>query len=220
MNTKLKVLISCLILLVIVLSTLLIVSYLNNSNDYTNRRVLQSTISCNSLNESLNGNNSIKLDDLSIELSQIGYYPTGNEYLSNNNVLDFTFTFRSDDLDINNITFDYIVFDNDYKILNTSFWDNLDKTKSYAKGFVKEHYQENSFTKLNDHSIFVSRNYHNHIREDFKTFTQTISSSLDENIDTPKQISVVITNLRYQFTSSEFKEVEHTDLEFVLDFNV
>ena len=208
MNTKLKVLISCLILLVIVLSTLLIVSYLNNSNDYTNRRVLQSTISCNSLNESLNGNNSIKLDDLSIELSQIGYYPTGNEYLSNNNVLDFTFTF------------DYIVFDNDYKILNTSFWDNLDKTKSYAKGFVKEHYQENSFTKLNDHSIFVSRNYHNHIREDFKTFTQTISSSLDENIDTPKQISVVITNLRYQFTSSEFKEVEHTDLEFVLDFNV
>jgi len=220
MNTKLKVLVACLILLVIILSTLLIISYLNNSNSYNNRRILQSTISCNSLNESLNENNSIKLDDLSIELSQIGYYPNGNEYLSDNNVLNFTFTFKSDDLDINNITFDYIVFDNDYKILNTSFWDNLDQTKSYAQGFVKEHYQENSFTKLNDHSIFVARNYHNHIRENFKTFTQTITSSLNENIDTPKQIHIVITNLKYQFTSSEFKEVNNTDLEFVLEFNV
>lgn len=220
MNTKLKVLVSCLILLVIVLSTLLIVLYLNTSNDYINRRILQSTIACNSLNENLNENHSIKLDDLSVELLQIGYYPNGNEYLSNNNVLDFTFTFKSRDLDINNITFDYIVFDNDYKILNTSFWDNLDKTKSYAKGFVKEHYQENSFTNLNNHSIFVARNYHNHIRESLKTFTQTISSSLNKNIDTPKQINVVLTNLRYQFTSSEFKEVEYTDLEFVLEFNV
>lgn len=219
MSKKLKVLVSCLILLVILLSTLLIMSYLNNSNDYINRRVLQNTISCNSLNEAINDNNSIKLDDLSIELSQIGYYPNGNEYLSNNNVLDFTFTFKSNDLDINNITFDYIIFDNDYKILNTSFWDNLDKTKSYAKGFVKEHYQESSFTKLNNHSIFAARNYHNHIREDFKTFTQTISSSLTENIDTPKQINVVLTNLKYQFTSTEFKELEHTDLEFVLEFN-
>lgn len=81
MSTKLKVLVSCLIFLVIVLSALLIAFYLNNSNDYINRRVLQSTISCNSINESLNENNSIKLDDLSIELSQIGYYPNGNFYL-------------------------------------------------------------------------------------------------------------------------------------------
>ena len=45
-------------------------------------------------------------------------------------------------------------------------------------------------------------------------------SKIKENIDDVKQINIIITNLRYQFVSSEYKTLGNTDLEFILDFNL
>lgn len=220
MNNKLKIIVSVLIILIIILSILLILSYVNNPNRYENRKIIQTTIYSDSLNKDFTEKNFIKLDDLTINLTHIGYYPDGNEDMSNDNVIDFTLEFENTNLDINSLSFDYIISDNNYRILNTSFWDNVENNKSYMKGFVKEHYQENAFYKLNDHSIFETRTSHNNITNNPKIFSQTIISSLKENIDDVKQINIIITNLRYQFVSSEYKTLGNTDLEFILDFNL
>lgn len=219
MSKKLKILLISLTTFIIIVIIGIFVLNLVEYKRYASRKIIKTNINCNNLNESFEKENKIQLDEILVKLTKIGYYPEGNDDINAQNVVDFTLEFQSDDLDINNIQFDYIIFDNQNRILNTSLWDNLNKTKPYIRGFVKEKYNKNSFTKINDYTIFVKKASYNNITDNLKTVSQTITSSLKEEIGEPEQITIRIINLNYQFKASDNTILDNTDLEFVLNFN-
>ena len=218
MNKKIKVIISCLVIIIILLLITVTFMYLNNTNNYTSRKTIQTTIKSNSINEEFTANNSITLEDLSVNLAKIGYYPDGNDFMAEKNVLEFTLNFISKNQDIKSIQYDYIIFDENNKILSTSLWDNIENNKRYMKGLAKEKYGESNITKITDNSIYNSKAEHNNITNDLKNYSQTLTSSLNEDFNNPKQINIKIINLKYKLVSTEEKTLENTDLEFVLNF--
>ena len=116
------------------------------------------------------------------------------------------------------VIYDYLIFDEDNNILNTSLWENLVYTKNYITGFLKEKYQENQYYKFNDYCVFNTQSEYQNNTEDLTRVSKTMVSSLDKELTEPEQITVRIINLRYQFEQEEYKELKNTDLEFVVNF--
>lgn len=198
----------------------LIFLYFQNKENYNNRNTMQTTIQNGRLNEPFTQNQEIDLEDLTVKLSDLSYYPEGNEEsIEKNNVLEATVEFESkNQKNINSVIYDYLIFDEDNNILNTSLWENLVYTKNYITGFLKEKYQENQYYKFNDYCVFNTQSEYQNNTEDLTRVSKTMVSSLDKELTEPEQITVRIINLRYQFEQEEYKELKNTDLEFVVNF--
>lgn len=225
MSKKSKVAIILMTILIIVLAIALIYtiySY-NNEYSYTNRRTIQTTVKSQSLNESFSENNSIDLDDLTVKLSGVTYEPDGNEYMQegDKNVFGVTLDFESkEDLNVTDLVYDFIIFDENNEIINNSVNFGTNDTKKYVQGFIKDKYNENgfnSFSKLNEHAIKTGLVQKNNTSEDLTNFSEIIYSPLTKEIN-PKQVNVRIINLRYQFEGKDKEYLPNTDLEFVVDF--
>lgn len=219
MKRNLKIFIWVLIVLILVFSITSSITYLKDIKNYDNRQVIQTEIQSKSINEKFTENNSIEIQDLLVQLYGINYYPNGNEYISNNNVLEFNIEFSSKNNSYLNIkSLDYLIFDNNNNILNTSLWDEPQKNKSYIKGFLNEKYQEKLFFKIKDHFIFTRRDTYDNITDNLSKVNKTISCSLTKEMSIPVEINVRILNLEYNFKNSEIKSLYNIDLEFILDF--
>ena len=217
MKKGIKIGIGVLIVIICVVITIL---YFYNRENYNNRNIMKTTIQNGKLNEPFTENQTIELEDLSVTLSGINYYPEGNEQMSSKkNVLDVTVDFESkNNKNINSVEYDYLIFDNHNQILNTSLWSNLTYTRKYITGFLKEKYQENMYYKFNDYCVFNTQEHYQNITEDLTHISKTIISSLDEPLEAPKQIDVRIINLKYQFEQEDYKTLDNTDLEFIVNF--
>lgn len=220
MNKKVKVLIIIMSILIIILILALIFLGLKNKNNYDNRKVIQTIIQSESVNENFTQSNSIELEDLKVELTGINYFPEGNEIMSESkNLVTFTVDFETiNEVNISSVSFDYLIFNDNNNILNTSLWGNLQNTKSYIKGFLNEKYQENQISKFNDYCIFNTSSSYDNITNDLHRISKTMISSLNEELVNTKKINVRIINLKYKKEGQEEKKLENTDLEFILDF--
>lgn len=205
---------------IVIILVVLIFIYFQNRENYNNRNTMQTTIQNGKLNEPFTQNQEIDLEDLTVKLSDLSYYPEGNEEsIEKNNVLEATVEFESkNQKNINSVIYDYLIFDEDNNILNSSLWENLVYTKDYITGFLKEKYQENQYYKFNDYCVFNTQSEYQNKTEDLTRVSKTMASSLDKELTEPKQITVRIINLRYQFEQEEYKELKNTDLEFVVNF--
>lgn len=221
MNKKVKIMLGIIVFLILILGVSLFINYTNSVKNYNHRKIIQTTIQSGNIDENLTQNNTIELEDLSIKLASIKYFPEGgNNIPDSENVLDFTIDFESkNDLNLNLVTFDYLMFDENNKILNTSLWGHPEDTKNYIRGFVKDKYQEKFFFKFVDYCIFNKNMQTQNITENLKKVSKTMSSSLNQEIVNPKKINIRIVNLKYQFEKSELKTLSNTDLEFILNLN-
>lgn len=204
-----------LIILITIFCTFLFISYFN-INNYSNRKIIQTSIQCNDINTNLLQNNFIELEDLLVKVSNINYLPNENDEAITNNVLNFTIEFESKN-NFNLISFDYIIFDNNNNILNTSVW-NSSNNKNYIKGFVKEKYQTNKISELNEHILYDTLTFYDNITNNSKIYSRTLTSSLKESLIVPEQIYIRIFNINYSFQNSSTKSIQNTDLEFILKF--
>lgn len=204
---------------IVIILVVLIFIYFQNRKNYNNRNTMQTTIQNGKLNETFTQNQEIDLEDLTVKLSDLSYYPEGNEEsIEKSNVLETTVEFESkNQKNINSVIYDYLIFDED-NILNTSLWENLVYTKNYITGFLKEKYQENQYYKFNDYCVFNTQSEYQNNTEYLTRVFKTMASSLDKELTEPEQITVRIINLRYQFEQEEYKELKNTDLEFVVNF--
>ena len=206
-------------ILILVACVILIVFYFLNRENYNNRKIMQTTIQNGKLNEAFTENQEIDLEDLSVSLDGINYYPEGNEKIFNEpNVLDVTVDFKSKtDKNLVAVMYDYLILDENNHILNTSLWENLTYTKKYITGFLKEKYQENVYYKLNDHCVFDRKTEFENMTDDLTHINKTMACTLKDEMETPNQIQVRIINLKYKFDQEEYKTLENTDLEFVVN---
>ena len=126
-------------ILILVICIILIIFYFLNRENYSNRKIMQTTIQNGKLNETFTENQKIDLEDLSVSLERINYYPEGNEKIfSDPNVLDVTMDFKSKtDKNLVAVMYDYLIFDENNHILNTSLWENQTYMRKYITGFVK-----------------------------------------------------------------------------------
>lgn len=227
MSKKSKVVVAFMAILIVVLAICLIYTIFSYSDEYsyTNRKTIQTTVKSQSLNENFIENNSIDLDDLTVKLSGVSYEPDGNEYMQEDdkNVFGVTLDFESkEDLNVSDLLYDFIIFDENNKILNMSPLFGVNDTKKYLQGFVKDKYNErgfNSYSKFDENAIrsgFYEKN-NNYNTEDLTTFSRTLYGALINEIN-PKQVNVRIINLRYQLGGKEKEYLPNTDLEFVIDF--
>lgn len=216
MKKKFKIFLEIIIVSLLVLYTILFFIYSTNIQYYKNREIMQKAIFSSSLNESFTQNNLIELDDLLVQLSNINYY--SNE-VEGNNMLDITIQFESKNNSYINVkSFDYIIFDENNNILNTSLWTNINYTKPYIRGFVNEKYQEKLFFKITDYFYFEKICTHDNITENLNKVSKTLSSALKKELTNTKQINIRIINLKYNFENSNYKSLQNTDLDFILNF--
>lgn len=214
MKKGLKIFIGIIIILVVLVGFSLLFIYSNSIKNYNNREIIQNSILSKSLNETFTKNNFIELQDLLVQLSNINYYE--NE---GNNVLDITIQFESKNASSLNIkSLNYIIFDDNNNILNTSLWYNVNNTKNYIRGFVNEKYNEKLFFKITDYFNFGRINTHDNITENSNKVSKTFSSSLKKEITNTRKISVRIINLEYNLENLKSKCLTNTDLEFILNF--
>lgn len=221
MNERKRNLLVFIIILVVLLGIAFIIFYFVNPQSYRNRQIKQTTINTNTTDESFSENNSIELEDLSVGLSSVRYSPNGEDQSDDpNSMLDFVVDFTSKtESGLNLVRFDYLVFDQENRILNSSLWGNLKNTKKYIVGFLDEKYGQKQFYHFNDHCIFTTSSLHDNITGDLKKVSKTITSSLNEPLINPKQINVRLINLEYQFENTTLTSPLTTDLEFMLKFN-
>ena len=53
--------------------------------------------------------------------------------------------------------------------------------------------------------------------DDLTHINKTMACTLKDEMETPNQIQVRIINLKYKFDQEEYKTLENTDLEFVVN---
>lgn len=208
------------VIFILIICVILIIVYFQTKENYKNRNVMQTTIQNGKLNEMFTENHVIDLEELFVKVSGLYYYPEGNKQMSNQqNVFEVTMDFESKyHKNINSVEFDYLIFDDENHILNTSLWENLVYTRNYITGFLKEKYQENQYYKLNDHCVFNTKTEYQNSIEDLTHVRKSMISSLNQELTEPKQINVRIINLKYQFEEEAYKTLTNTDLEFIVNF--
>ena len=215
MKKSLKIILNILPVIIISLGIVYILNriiYSSYIKDYNNRKTLSKVIGTE--------NNSIELDDLTISLESLKYYPEGNdEYPTgvegeDNNLLLTTINFSNNtNLPVDIKSLQYLIFDKKNNILAADY--HSENGLKYMKGFLYEKYSETSYKNIPDHMVSIGREKEN-ITQDLSIVSKTIATNLKS---TPKQLTIRLFDLKYSINSQPEKSLGLDDIEFVINFN-
>lgn len=222
-NVKIFVLF-ILIAIVCIIGSLFIINKVQ-IKEYKDRTVLSKDIYYNMNSTEPIENNEFNMENLSIKLTGYNYYPEGSEIYNKENLLSTTVSFSiNDSTNLDLITFDYIIYDENNNILNSSLWSNYQQNKSYVKGFIKEKYNSIDVKEFNKHIIHSSMNSNTDISENLDEYSISLMSGLNEKYKYPEKVTVTLLNIKYDTYDSnenkiEHKEIENTDFNFILNLS-
>lgn len=216
MKKSLKIILNILPVIIISLGIVYILNriiYSSYIKDYINRKTFSKVID-------FTENNSIKLDDLTISLESLKYYPEGNDEYStgvegeDNNLLLTTIKFSNEtNLPVVIKSLQYLIFDKKNNILAADY--HSENGLKYMKGFLYEKYSETSYENIPDHMVSIGREKDN-ITQDISIVSKTFATNLKSS---PKQLTIRLFDLEYSINSQPAKSLGLDDIEFVIKFN-
>lgn len=216
MKKSLKIILNILPVIIISLGIVYILNriiYSSYIKDYNNRKTLSKVID-------FTENNSIELDDLTISLESLKYYPEGNDEYStgvegeDNNLLLTTIKFSNDtNLPVDIKSLQYLIFDKKNNILAADY--HSENGLKYMKGFLYEKYSETSYENIPDHIVSIGREKDN-ITQNISIVSKTFATNLKSS---PKQLTIRLFDLEYSINSQPAKSLGLDDIEFVIKFN-
>lgn len=216
MKKSLKIILNILPVIIISLGIVYILNriiYSSYIKDYNNRKTLSKVID-------FTENNSIELDDLTISLESLKYYPEGNDEYStgvegeDNNLLLTTIKFSNDtNLPVDIKSLQYLIFDKKNNILAADY--HSENGLKYMKGFLYEKYSETSYENIPDHMVSIGREKDN-ITQNISIVSKTFATNLKSS---PKQLTIRLFDLEYSINSQPAKSLGLDDIEFVIKFN-
>ena len=216
MKKSSKIILNMLAVIIVSLGIVYIMNriiYSSYIKDYNNRKTLSKVID-------FTENNSIELDDLTISLESLKYYPEGNdEYPTgvegeDNNLLLTTIKFSNEtNLPVVIKSLQYLIFDKKNNILAADY--HSENGLKYMKGFLYEKYSETSYENIPDHMVSIGREKDN-ITQDISIVSKTFATNLKSS---PKQLTIRLFDLEYSINSQPAKSLGLDDIEFVINFN-
>lgn len=216
MKKSLKIILNILPVIIISLGIVYILNriiYSSYIKDYINRKTFSKVID-------FTENNSIELDDLTISLESLKYYPEGNDEYStgvegeDNNLLLTTIKFSNDtNLPVDIKSLQYLIFDKKNNILAADY--HSENGLKYMKGFLYEKYSETSYENIPDHIVSIGREKDN-ITQNISIVSKTFATNLKSS---PKQLTIRLFDLEYSINSQPAKSLGLDDIEFVIKFN-
>ena len=216
MKKSLKIILNILPVIIISLGIVYILNriiYSSYIKDYINRKTFSKVID-------FTENNSIELDDLTISLESLKYYPEGNDEYStgvegeDNNLLLTTIKFSNEtNLPVVIKSLQYLIFDKKNNILAADY--HSENGLKYMKGFLYEKYSETSYENIPDHMVSIGREKDN-ITQDISIVSKTFATNLKSS---PKQLTIRLFDLEYSINSQPAKSLGLDDIEFVIKFN-
>ena len=216
MKKSSKIILNMLAVIIVSLGIVYIMNriiYSSYIKDYNNRKTLSKVID-------FTENNSIELDDLTISLESLKYYPEGNDEYStgvegeDNNLLLTTINFSNDtNLPVDIKSLQYLIFDKKNNILAADY--HSENGLKYMKGFLYEKYSETSYENIPDHMVSIGREKDN-ITQDISIVSKTFATNLKSS---PKQLTIRLFDLEYSINSQPAKSLGLDDIEFVIKFN-
>lgn len=220
-----KSLISALIILITLIIGILIfnsLSTLSVYNKYTARNILEKNINYDMNEKIMPDDVQLTSGNLNIKLLDYDYFPNGFETFNHKNALSTTFDFSTNDnIDLISVDYDYIIYDENNNILSTSlFYENGNNEENkYIKCFSKDKYNTFSSSTFSNHFIFGQKQFKNpEIEISEKHIGQSIISSLNEPYSNPSKVIITLLNVKYKTIDSEYKNIENTDFNFILNF--
>ena len=225
MKKFLKIMLIIFAVLIIVMCSVYIstrIIYSANIKEYNNRQTIRKEIESESLNNDFNENNYIELDDLTISLENLKYYPDGNDDYQassivgadNKNLLLTTINFSNkENLSVNIKSLQYLIFDENNNIIAENYQSK--NGLNYMKGFIYEKYSEKSLSKALKHVIAVGR-AQNNITEDISIVSTTFATNVNY---IPKQLTIRLFDLQYSIDGKKSKSLGLDDFEFVININ-
>lgn len=225
MNKKIKIFVLfILIAIVCIIGSLFIINTVQ-IKEYKDRTILSKDIQYNINSTDPIENNEFNIGNLSIKLTGYNYYPEGNETYNKEKLLSTTVSFTiNDSTNLDLITFDYIIYDEENNILNSSLWSNYQNNKNYVKGFIKEKYNSINVREFNKHIIHSSMSSNTNISENLKEYSISLIAGLNEEYKYPDKVTVTLLNIKYDTyndneNKTEHKEIENTDFNFILNLS-
>ena len=216
MKKSLKIILNILPVIIVSLGIVYIMNriiYSSYIKDYNNRKTLSKVID-------FTENNSIELDDLTISLESLKYYPEGNDEYStgvegeDNNLLLTTIKFSNEtNLPVVIKSLQYLIFDKKNNILAADY--HSENGLKYMKGFLYEKYSETSYENIPDHMVSIGREKDN-ITQNISIVSKTFATNLKSS---PKQLTIRLFDLEYSINSQPAKSLGLDDIEFVIKFN-
>lgn len=216
MKKSSKIILNMLAVIIVSLGIVYIINriiYSSYIKDYNNRKTLSKVID-------FTENNSIELDDLTISLESLKYYPEGNDEYStgvegeDNNLLLTTIKFSNEtNLPVVIKSLQYLIFDKKNNILAADY--HSENGLKYMKGFLYEKYSETSYENIPDHMVSIGREKDN-ITQDISIVSKTFATNLKSS---PKQLTIRLFDLEYSINSQPAKSLGLDDIEFVIKFN-
>ena len=216
MKKSSKIILNMLAVIIVSLGIVYIMNrtiYSSYIKDYINRKTFSKVID-------FTENNSIELDDLTISLESLKYYPEGNDEYStgvegeDNNLLLTTINFSNDtNLPVDIKSLQYLIFDKKNNILAADY--HSENGLKYMKGFLYEKYSETSYENIPDHIVSIGREKDN-ITQNISIVSKTFATNLKSS---PKQLTIRLFDLEYSINSQPAKSLGLDDIEFVIKFN-
>lgn len=216
MKKSSKIILNMLAVIIVSLGIVYIMNriiYSSYIKDYNNRKTLSKVID-------FTENNSIELDDLTISLESLKYYPEGNDEYStgvegeDNNLLLTTIKFSNEtNLPVVIKSLQYLIFDKKNNILAADY--HSENGLKYMKGFLYEKYSETSYENIPDHIVSIGREKDN-ITQNISIVSKTFATNLKSS---PKQLTIRLFDLEYSINSQPAKSLGLDDIEFVIKFN-
>lgn len=216
MKKSSKIILNMLAVIIVSLGIVYIINriiYSSYIKDYNNRKTLSKVID-------FTENNSIELDDLTISLESLKYYPEGNDEYStgvegeDNNLLLTTIKFSNEtNLPVVIKSLQYLIFDKKNNILAADY--HSENGLKYMKGFLYEKYSETSYENIPDHMVSIGREKDN-ITQNISIVSKTFATNLKSS---PKQLTIRLFDLEYSINSQPAKSLGLDDIEFVIKFN-
>lgn len=216
MKKSSKIILNMLAVIIVSLGIVYIINriiYSSYIKDYNNRKTLSKVID-------FTENNSIELDDLTISLESLKYYPEGNDEHStgvegeDNNLLLTTIKFSNEtNLPVVIKSLQYLIFDKKNNILAADY--HSENGLKYMKGFLYEKYSETSYENIPDHMVSIGREKDN-ITQNISIVSKTFATNLKSS---PKQLTIRLFDLEYSINSQPAKSLGLDDIEFVIKFN-
>ena len=224
MKKKTKILLISVIILIILVICLVFAMNFIKTKDYKNRTIMETNIDYSMDSAEITENNEFNVDNLNIKLTGYNYYPEGyDEVYDEDNLLCTTIDFSTNDsTDLNLITFDYIIYDENNNILNSSLWSNFQNNKNYIECFVKEKYNSNNKTEFTKHNLYGTMTSTRNITDDLSDVSINLMSILKNDYNYPNKVTITLLNVKYSTYDSNTKttqdsEINNTDFNFILN---
>lgn len=145
--------------------------------------------------------------DLSIDLKDVKYNKDNNNYIVN---LEFRLKKNKG---INNLKYDFLIYDENYNIIATSMFYTIgnDNVNNYIIGFTKEKYNSLSYNTFAKHISKMGNTRRN--ISDIGIINQNIEWQKDENINS-RTLNIILNNIEYQDLDGNVKSITNTDFLF------